>query len=1027
MKSPLFIGCFVALACSVRAGSAEETVDYNRDIRPILSDTCYKCHGPDEAERKADLRLDLEDPAVSLRDAGAAIVRGNSGDSQLYRRISSADPDERMPPPGSGKSLSPEQVALLQRWIDQGAKWSQHWSFVTPVRAQPPETEHAGLRRNVIDRFVFARLAQSGLEPMPAATKERLIRRVTLDLTGLPPTIQEVDAFLADESPQAYERVVDRLLSSVRYGEHLARYWLDAARYGDTHGLHLDNERSSWPYRDWVIRAFNENKPFDQFTIEQLAGDLLPNATLEQRIATGFNRCNVTTSEGGSIAEEYLVRYAVDRVETTATVWMGLTAGCAVCHDHKFDPLTQKEFYQLFSYFYSLTERAMDGNALLPPPIVKVSTPEHERQQQAWRETISAIEQQIREAVAKVEYKEPAAARQRNFSRRDYVWVEDSVPSDAMAGGDTPWMFVAADKGPVLSGKLASSRTASGRSQHFFTKAQPGLKIGKDDVLFAYVYLDPKNPPQEIMLQFNDGTWEHRAIWGQDLIDWGKAGQASRRAMGALPETGKWVRLEVPASQVGLNPGSLLNGWAFTQFGGTVHWDKAGVNTLTQQGDEQFESLLAWEQFQRTIENKLPKHLQDVLKLDTAKRTPNQQKRLTSYFIEHAYAKTRGVFDPLHQQIAAANRQLEEVQKSLPSTLVMEDRPQPRQAYVLVRGQYDKKGEPVSAGIPSVFPALPEASPTNRLALAKWLVDPKHPLTARVTVNRFWQQLFGTGIVKTSEDFGSQGEWPSHQKLLDWLAVEFIESGWDVKRLFKLMVMSHTYRQSAHITPEALEKDPENRLLSRGPRFRMDAETVRDNALFVSGLLAAKIGGKSVRPYQPEGLWKAVGYSGSNTVKFSQDHGDALYRRSMYTFWKRTAPPPTMQILDAPSREYCVVRRERTNTPKAALALLNDVQFVEAARQFAARIIQEGGQTSSERVTYGFRCATARTPNAAEVQVLVDVFNECHAIYQKDMEAAGSLLAIGESKRDERLDVAEHAAWTIVANTFLNLDETITK
>ena len=1031
MKNFLFLGCLIVCVCAVRIGSAEDTIDYNRDIRPILSDTCYKCHGPDEAERKADLRLDLEEPAFAARDGGAAVVRGNSGESLLYQRVSAADADERMPPPDSGKSLSPEQIERLKRWIDQDAKWSQHWSFVRPVRPQPPATKHADLVRNAIDHFVFARLTAAGLEPMPAAGKERLIRRVTLDLTGLPPTIQEVDDFLADDSPQAYERIVDRLLMSTRYGEHLARYWLDAARYGDTHGLHLDNERSIWPYRDWVIRAWNENKAFDQFTIEQLAGDLLPNPTLEQRIATGFNRCNVTTSEGGSIAEEYLVRYAVDRVETTATVWMGMTAGCAVCHDHKFDPLSQKEFYQLFSYFYSLTEQAMDGNALLPPPIMKVPSPEHDRQQQALKQQITAIERQIREAVANVEYKEPEAATEPINSRRDYVWIEDGPPAGSKSQGDTPWMFSEAGRGPVLSGERASTRTATGRSQHLFTKATPGLKIGSDDVLFAYVYLDAKNPPREIMLQFNDGNWEHRAIWGEDLIDWGKPGQPSRLAMGPLPEADKWVRLEVPASKVGLNAGAILNGWAFTQFDGTVYWDKAGLNTQTLQGDEQFESLLAWERQVSAADNKsdigLPKHLQDILKIDPAKRLPNQRQQVTNYFIEHAYSKTRSVLAPLRQQIDAVRKQLEEVENSLPSTLVMEDMPKPRQAYLLVRGQYDQPGEPVSAGVPSVFPALPEAAPPNRLALAKWLVDPAHPLTARVTVNRFWQQLFGTGIVKTSEDFGSQGEWPSHQQLLDWLAVDFIESGWNVKRMFKLMVMSHAYRQSARITPEALEKDPHNRLLSRGPRFRLDAETVRDNALFISGLLSGKIGGKSVRPYQPAGLWKAVGYSGSNTVSFKQDHGDALYRRSMYTFWKRTAPPPTMQILDAPSREYCVVRRERTNTPKAALALLNDVQFVEAARQFAARIMQEGGQTAVERVTYGFRCATARTPDAEEVQVLVEVFNELHPIYQKDQEAAVALLSIGESDRDKQLDTAQHAAWTIVANTLLNLDETITK
>lgn len=1020
---------FIATAFFVlRTAFADESalVDYNQDIRPILSNVCYKCHGPDEGERQAELRFDIRAAAFAERDGQPAIVAGKSDASHLYLRLIAEDPDERMPPVDSDKELTPAQIDLIKRWIDQGANWGEHWSFVRPVRAELPTSKFDAQAKNAIDRFIFAKLEQAGLSPSGEAAKERLIRRVTFDLTGLPPTLEEIDAFLADDSPEAYERVVDRLFESTRYGEHRTRYWLDVARYGDTHGLHLDNERSIWPYRDWVIKAFNDNMPFDQFTVEQLAGDLLPDATQEQQIATGFNRCNVTTSEGGSIAEEYLVRYAVDRVETTSTAWMGLTAGCAVCHDHKFDPLTQKEFYQLFSYFYSLTENAMDGNALLPPPVLKVASDEQKQQQQQLNEQLAAIQKQIDDAIAAVEYVEPETTEGAVTGRRDYVWIEDELPANANAQGNTPWKFVAAEEGPVYSGQRSSTRTATGLSQHFFTDAKPGLKIGQDDLLFAYVYLDAKNPPQEIMLQFNDGGWEHRAIWGENLIEWGTNGQVSRQPMGELPPVGQWVRLEVPAAKVGLKPGSILNGWAFTQFDGTVYWDQAGINTMTPQGDEAFESFAVWRQVQRTTENGLPKPLQEILKLEEGKATEAQTKQLLAHFVEHVYTKTREVFEPLHKQLADAKKQLDDLDKSIPATLVMADMPQRRQAHMLIRGEYDKPGDPVEVGVPAVFPPLPDGAPANRLALARWLVDPAHPLTSRVTVNRLWQQVFGVGIVKTTEDFGSQGEWPSHPKLLDWLAVEFIESGWNVKQLLKLMVMSATYRQSTEVTPLALQKDPQNRLLARGPRFRMDAEMIRDNALYVSGLLVERIGGKSVRPYQPVGLWEAVGYSGSNTVRFTQDHGDALYRRSMYTFWKRTAPPPSMQIFDAPSREYCVVRRERTNTPKAALALMNDVQFVEAARNLAERMMKSS-ESVEARLEFGFRVVTARRPDAEESKVLNELYKSVLSSYRQDPAAATSLVSVGESKRDESLDVAELAAWTVIANSILNLDETVTK
>ncbi|MFN9720178.1 MAG: PSD1 and planctomycete cytochrome C domain-containing protein [Planctomycetota bacterium] len=1018
------------ITVTIQQLNAEDGIDFNREIRPILSENCFSCHGPDNHERKAGLRLDQFEGATGQLDSGmAAIVPGNVDASEILKRITSNDPDLVMPPPATGKKVSAAQLETLKRWIEQGAMYKGHWSFISPVRADLPTTSNDAWGANPVDRLILRKLDQAGLKPSQEADRVTLIRRATLDLTGLPPTPSEVDAFLNDTDPNAYEKVIDRLLSSQRFGEQQARYWLDLARYGDSHGLHLDNERALWKYREWVIRAFNENKPFDQFTVEQIAGDLLPNATLDQKVATGFSRCNVTTSEGGSIDAEVLVRYAVDRTETMSTVFMGMTLGCAVCHDHKFDPVSQKEFYQLFAFYNASADAAMDGNAFAPPPTIKVPTPEETARLSELETQMAKTKEQISSALATVDYVDPGTPGPFVPTEpADFVWIEDEGPSGANMQGDSPWEFVSAPDHPVYSGTKSSRRKADALSQHFFTDAATKLKVGAGDKLFAYCWIDPANPPQTVMLQFNDGHWNHRAYWGEDKIPFGAGDMPEHRHLGPLPKAGEWVRLEVDAAHVGLPGGAELNGWAFTQFGGTVYWDHAGIVTKTPQGTPVFESQLAWEAYDKALEkSSVPQPVRDAIKVESATRNMEQSKLIRDYFVQYVHPKTRMTFEPLQKQLDDFTRQRTDIDNSIAITMIMQDLPTPRETFVLKRGEYTMPGEKVEANVPAVFPPLPADAPRNRLGLARWLVDPSHPLTARVTVNRYWQQYFGVGIVKTAEDFGSQGQWPSHPELLDWLAVQFVQSGWDVKALHKLIVMSNTYRQSSHVTPELLQTDPNNELLARGPRFRLDAEVVRDSALAVSGLLREQVGGRSVRPYQPDGIWEAVSFVGSTTQYYKRDAGDALYRRSLYTFWKRTAPPPSLMAFDAPSRETCVARRSRTNTPLQALVLMNDVQYVEAARNLAARMIQEGGDSPAARITFGFRMTTARTPTERELAVITGAYQDHLAHYQQHADEAEKLLAIGESPRPDNIARPELAAMTMIANLLLNLDEVITK
>lgn len=971
---------------SLRAGG----IEFNRDIRPILADQCLSCHGPDSASRKADLRLDQEADAKA-----SAIVPGDPAASELIARIFTEDRGDLMPPPKTKKELTLEQKELLKQWIGEGANWQEHWAFIPP--AKPDSEGETG-----IDHFVQDRLHELEIEPSPEASKRTLIRRVTLDLTGLPPTPKEVEAFLADKSPNAYEKVVDRLLASDRYGEHRARYWLDAARYADTHGLHLDNYREMWPYRDWVIGAFNENLPFDQFTIEQLAGDLLESPTLEQRIATGFNRCNVTTSEGGAIDEEFLVRYGIDRVNTTSTVWMGLTMGCAQCHDHKYDPISQKDYYQLFAFFNNTVQPAMDGNRPDTPPVLRIY-PE---------ESLKEKESKVRAEIAQLdkEIKAHRAAAKEAFETwtpEEGSWLGEIYALQRKPGEevdtfsfplskDKPFSILVRVKVPeeVRYYDLLSQMDEQGR----------GFRLGLDVVNEGVELVMSGGPGKgELKVQQIRQTRPGRTVTMVMVYD----GSGSPKGVTAWVGNREMTRDRFPYLEKD-----------------TLTGDFANEEPFEFQADSEMLSL--YEVYDRALADEEIALVQNRAGLANLVRKPREQwdkkqgEEMFSYYLQTQ--------DPEYQvllaQRAEADLRLEKVLRKAPVTHVMqEDAEGMPTAMVLQRGEYDKPTDvQVNAEVPESLGKLGEDEPRNRLGLAQWLVDRDNPLTARVTVNRIWQEFFGTGLVKTSGDFGLQGESPSHPELLDWLAVDFVDHGWDIKRLIRQIVTSEVYRQSSVMRPELLKRDPENRLLARGPRFRLDAEMVRDQALFTSGLMVEKIGGPPVRPYQPDGLWHAVGYSNSNTVRYYRHHGESLYRRSIYTFLKRTAPPPSMSVFDAPDRESCTVRRERTNTPLQALVLMNDVQFVEAARHLAERSLEAPDPISdmAQRVL-------SRPLSPEERAIVVSSLASFRQYFQKSPEAAEALLEEGDKPNSNAFSPAEIAAHAMLASQFLNLDEAITK
>ena len=1024
------------------------SLDYSRQIRPILSSNCFKCHGPDEKERKAGLRLDIHE--ASLRPAASgeiAIIPGQPDQSTLLARITTNDPSLLMPPANSTKNLTAKEIELLRNWIQQGADYKLHWSYIKPQRPLVPVVQDANWVRAGIDHFILQRLEKEGLKPSSEADRATLIRRLCLDLTGLPPSPQEVDRFVEEDRPDAFERVVDRLLASPHFGERMAQDWLDLARYGDTNGYENDSDRSIWKYRDWVINAFNSNMPFDQFAIEQIAGDLLPNPTPEQRVATGFSRNVTYNEEGGADPDEYMVKYAVDRTNTTATVFLGMTMACAECHDHKYDPLSQRDFYSLFAFFNSIEgEKGAQGHDISLPPLLSFPTSEQSETLANVRRQLTELDSAIQQRLSLVKLEEiPSPGTDVDPNEPfEYVWVDDALPIGAKPQGsedEKSWQWGEQPAHQVLSRKLSHTRTAKGVAQHQFVDAANGLRISANDKLFTYVFLDAQNPPKTVMLQFYDGAWEHRAYWGENLVLSGTDGSVSRQLLGPLPAAGSWVRLEVDAQTIGLMPGSIVTGMSFTQVDGKVYWDKAGLMAHSPQLPRPQDDPMVWETFELGPPNppsKLPPPIREILQVAVEKRTDAQKTDLRKYFVQYVYGKVRETFDPLNKQFEELKAQETKTNTAITTTMVMSEMEKRREAFVLMRGNYQTPGEAVTPNVPAILPPLPADKPANRLGLAYWIVDRENPLTARVTVNRYWKQFFGTGLVKTLEDFGSQGEYPSHPEVLDWLALEFMNpstatkgdtaesareaAGWNIKSLFRLIVSSATYRQTANPDARFLERDPFNRLLSHGARFRLPAETIRDNALAISGLLNSELGGKSVYPHQPSDF-----YADKGRWKWPLSTGQDLYRRGLYTFWRRTTFYPSFQVFDAPTRETCAVDRSQTNTPLQALVTLNDPVFVEASRVLAQRIMLEVGDGVPERLRFAFRLCVARPPRENELNVLQRIYAEQLTKYLADQAAAVSLVSNGTAPRPSDLPVAELAAWTTVANVLLNLDETITR
>ncbi len=1083
------------LALPERGRTESIRIDFARDIRPILSDKCFVCHGPDAPSRNLRLRLDSEEGAKGDLGRGRrAIVAGDPGRSELVRRITSTDESMRMPPADATHQLTESEKTLLIEWIRQGAPWQQHWAFVAPRRPELPAVSNQQWGRNEIDRFVLARLEKEGVSPAPEADRETLLRRVTLDLTGIPPTVAELESFLKDASADAYEKAVDRLLASPRYGERMAWRWLDAARYADTNGYQIDGDRSAWRWRDWVIDAFNGNMTYDRFITEQLAGDLLPNPTLNQRIATAFNRHHRINAEGGIVPAEYAVEYVVDRVDTTSTVFMGLTVGCARCHNHKYDPISQKDYYQLYAYFNSIAEdgRAFDWGNSAP----WISAPTAAEQQQ-----LGLLDKQIEAVAARLKQEEPEiAARQRRW--------ESSLKSDPAPAGlperelllhlpleraakpvlnrateewhnPQPPKLDEKTKKPLPPTEVDEAKFVDGQPEYLPTPFGEGMRFDGQIYYNAGRVADfrYKSTTRDFRERFAVSAWIRPDSENGGAIFTKMADSADERVHG-LPRIGgvglfhangkihiqmvrEWdydgYRSESEAS---LSAGEwhhvLLQFDGFRQHDDRVRLYVNGVEQrlkVTQPNlylywglpnqplrigggggkEMRFRGVMDEVRFYtRTLDNDEitviagREPLGAVAARPESGRSNAERTRLRAAYLA---TKAPGKYRRLHEQYQDLVVQRQKMIDRFTTIMVMEELPTPRPAHLLRRGAYDAPGEKVERRVPAILPPLPADLPNNRLGLAKWLTSADHPLTSRVAVNRFWQMIFGAGLVRTVEDFGSQGELPSHPELLDWLAVEFQSpstgQAWDIKSLLRKIVTSTTYRQSAILAPASLQRDPENRLLARGPRTRLSADMIRDQALAAAGLLVERLGGPSVKPYQPDGLYKDMTFSG--LTRYDTDHGEGLWRRSLYTFWKRTVLSPNMQVFDASAREFCTVRDTRTNTPLQSLNLMNDVTYIEASRLIAQRMLLEGGPDDADRLAWGFRTITLRQLDQNELRVLTRYLQSQRQHFTAHPEEANRLLSLGERRVDSRLLPREVAAWSMVASLILNLDETITK
>ena len=995
-------------AQNIPAGSAD--IQFNREIRPILSDRCYSCHGPDKGNRQAGLRLDVEATAKgALADGRVPVVPGDPEKSEVYRRISSDNKGIRMPPAYRGHDkLSDHEIDLIRRWIAQGAQWQKHWAYIPPVKPALPASA------NAIDTLVRERLEREGLKPSPPANKATLLRRVTLDLTGLPPSPEELDAFLKDNSAQAYERVVDRLLASPRYAERMAFRWMEAARYADTNGYQSDGNRQMWRWRDWVINAFRKNMPFDEFTIEQIAGDLLPHPTLDQEIATGFHRNHRTNAEGGIVPEEFRVEYVADRVQTTSIVWMGMTVGCARCHDHKYDPIPQKDFYRMAAFFNNLRENGLVYNWGNDDPLIKAPTPEQQTQMAALNQKAAAAQAQYTaldhaSQSAQRKWEKTAAKgkvpdwtvtkgsafRQKAEREFDGKQFEAEKPDELKLDYLTPFTIMARIKPETENGAILT------RTEDYAEGAGHALYVMGGHLRLHVIY---RWTDIGLRVETEDKIELHK--WQNVAATY----DGKRYASGVkLYVDGKPQKVRILFDQLNwpmdVKEPIRIGAGGGLRFQGSIADARLYTRELTQPEIEAAQ---------------LGETIAEIAAKKPEQRTGAELAKLRLCFLETAAPKK---IREAKARMEAAQLERDKFDASLPTVMVMKEEPGLRKTYVLKRGAYDAHGEEVTAGVPSALPQLPDDVPKNRLGLARWLVSRQNPLTARVVVNRYWQMLFGVGLVKTVEDFGSQGEWPLNQELLDWLAVEFMDSGWDVKHILKTMVMSDTYRQSSKISPELLQRDPENRLLARGPRFRLPPEMIRDQALYASGLLVEKLGGPSVKPYQPAGLWQELGGGDS----YVADKGDGLYRRSLYTFWKRTVAPPEMINFDSPTRETCTVMETRTNTPLQALTLMDDVTYVEAARKLAEHALLEAPATPEARIEYAFRRALARKPRADEEAAVLGMLRHFEVRYEKDPKAAAALLAEGESPVNAKLQPSELAAYTTVASLLMNLDEMVTK